>query len=245
MTDAAISLSFPARQGYAIFLRTAVSGAAAAYDLPLDALEDLREAALEAFSTLTESAEEGAQLRFKYFLARKAYAYRTESQGRIFLLGQFKIVNFLVRAYVKRSYNDLFPAHFFRCVAVFEKLLVLSRKTVFFKIYKFAAEKSDSARVIGYYGGNVMRVADVCIYPDAFAAFCFVRLALQAEQQLIMFFVELFTDFVIDNFIVIGVYIQYSAAAVKYGGFAVMRKVYFTRANKRGDVHCPRQNCGV
>ena len=40
MTDAAISLSFPARQGYAIFLRTAVSGAAAAYDLPLDALED-------------------------------------------------------------------------------------------------------------------------------------------------------------------------------------------------------------
>ena len=38
MTDAAISLSFPARQGYAIFLRTAVSGAAAAYDLPLDAL---------------------------------------------------------------------------------------------------------------------------------------------------------------------------------------------------------------
>ena len=61
MTDAAISLSFPARQGYAIFLRTAVSGAAAAYDLPLDALEDLREAALEAFSALTESAEEGAQ----------------------------------------------------------------------------------------------------------------------------------------------------------------------------------------
>ena len=57
MTDAAISLSFPARQGYAIFLRTAVSGAAAAYDLPLDALEDLREAALEAFSALTESAE--------------------------------------------------------------------------------------------------------------------------------------------------------------------------------------------
>ena len=53
MTDAAISLSFPARQGYAIFLRTAVSGAAAAYDLPLDALE--------AFSALTESAEEGAQ----------------------------------------------------------------------------------------------------------------------------------------------------------------------------------------
>ncbi len=61
MTDAAISLSFPARQGYAIFLRTAVSGAAAAYDLPLDALEDLREAALEAFSALTESAEEGSQ----------------------------------------------------------------------------------------------------------------------------------------------------------------------------------------
>lgn len=61
MTDAAISLSFPARQGYAIFLRTAVSGAAAAYDLPLDALEDLREAALEAFSALTESADEGAQ----------------------------------------------------------------------------------------------------------------------------------------------------------------------------------------
>ena len=29
MTDAAFSLSFPARQGYAIFLRTAVSGAAA------------------------------------------------------------------------------------------------------------------------------------------------------------------------------------------------------------------------
>ena len=55
MTDAAFSLSFPARQGYAIFLRTAVSGAAAAYDLPLDALEDLREAALEAFSALTES----------------------------------------------------------------------------------------------------------------------------------------------------------------------------------------------
>ena len=46
MTDAAFSLSFPARQGYAIFLRTAVSGAAAAYDLPLDALEDLREACL-------------------------------------------------------------------------------------------------------------------------------------------------------------------------------------------------------
>ena len=45
MTDAAISLSFPARQGYAIFLRTAVSGAAAVYDLPLDALEDLVEAA--------------------------------------------------------------------------------------------------------------------------------------------------------------------------------------------------------
>ena len=39
----------------------AVSGAAAAYDLPLDALEDLREAALEAFSALTESADEGAQ----------------------------------------------------------------------------------------------------------------------------------------------------------------------------------------
>lgn len=33
----------------------------ASYDLPLDALEDLREAALEAFSALTESVDEGAQ----------------------------------------------------------------------------------------------------------------------------------------------------------------------------------------
>ena len=58
MTDAAFSLSFPARQGYAIFLRTAVSGAAAAYDLPLDALEDLREAAMLAsyFSQAKESS---------------------------------------------------------------------------------------------------------------------------------------------------------------------------------------------
>lgn len=61
MTDAAISLSFPARQSCAIFLRTAVSGAAAAMELPLDALEDLREAALEAFSALLDSADENAQ----------------------------------------------------------------------------------------------------------------------------------------------------------------------------------------
>ena len=31
------------------------------HQIPLDALEDLREAALEAFSALTESADEGAQ----------------------------------------------------------------------------------------------------------------------------------------------------------------------------------------
>ncbi len=61
MTDTAISLCFPAKQEYAIFLRTAVSGAAAADGLTLDALEDLREAALEAFSALTESAGDGAQ----------------------------------------------------------------------------------------------------------------------------------------------------------------------------------------
>lgn len=61
MTDASISLSFPAKQNCAIFLRTAVSGAAAAMDLPLDALEDLREAALEAFSALLDDADENAQ----------------------------------------------------------------------------------------------------------------------------------------------------------------------------------------
>lgn len=47
-----VSLSFPAKRAYAILLRMAVSGAAAAYDITVDALEDLRTAADEALDFL-------------------------------------------------------------------------------------------------------------------------------------------------------------------------------------------------
>lgn len=47
-----ISISFPAQKPFALLLRTFIAGAAAAYDLPVDMLEDLRMAAEEAYDCL-------------------------------------------------------------------------------------------------------------------------------------------------------------------------------------------------
>lgn len=52
MIQGNINFSFPANREHGIFLRMAVSGAAAAYDLPLDMLEDLRAASDEALDYL-------------------------------------------------------------------------------------------------------------------------------------------------------------------------------------------------
>ena len=47
-----ISISFPAQKQYALLLRMQVAGAAAAYDLSVDMLDDLRMAAEEAYDYL-------------------------------------------------------------------------------------------------------------------------------------------------------------------------------------------------
>lgn len=52
-----VSLSFPAQKAYALLLRMAVSGAAAAWDLPVDALDDLRTAADEALDYLLSAPQ--------------------------------------------------------------------------------------------------------------------------------------------------------------------------------------------
>lgn len=62
MTHKDVHFSFPAQRAYGILLRMAVSGAAAAYQLPLDMLEDLRSAAEEALDFLL-STEERADAR--------------------------------------------------------------------------------------------------------------------------------------------------------------------------------------
>ena len=51
-----VRFSFPARREYGIFLRMAVSGAAAACDVTVDALEDVRAAAEEALDALLHAA---------------------------------------------------------------------------------------------------------------------------------------------------------------------------------------------
>ncbi len=56
MTDN-ISFSFPARRDYGVFVRMAVAGAAAALDMPVDALEDLCAAAEEALDYLLSAPD--------------------------------------------------------------------------------------------------------------------------------------------------------------------------------------------
>lgn len=58
-----ISISFPAQKQYALLLRMQVAGVAAAYDLSVDMLDDLRMAAEEAYDyLLSGNAAADAQL---------------------------------------------------------------------------------------------------------------------------------------------------------------------------------------
>lgn len=57
MMEGNISFSFPAQRDYGIFVRMAVAGAAAALDLPMDALEDLCAAAEEALDYLLSAPD--------------------------------------------------------------------------------------------------------------------------------------------------------------------------------------------
>ena len=154
-------------------------------------------------------------------------------QRRIFLLGQMKIINLLVRPDVHGADDDGLSCQFLRCFPVCPELLLLRGHVVVLQIKKFAAKQTDTPGIVLQGSADVIQPPNVGIKPDAPAVPGGVGLAPERLPQPVFFLFLLLFPGVCGNGFCIRIDAHCPGESIHNGGFPLHGRIQLTQPHHR------------